>query len=118
MSLAPVLYLQTPAGVQYGCVYLTCMCVRCLRQASLRVCVARSEPLPFIRWRPRERDYGERNKPAEVRGAGQKKPHIIREGRTERMGGGRGGLTEAGDQFLIELMQYKLMFLTSTFRGK
>lgn len=80
------------------CVHLTCLCVRCLRRASLRVCVARSAPLPFIRWRPQERDYVQRNKPAEVRGARQKKPHIIREGRTEGMGRGTGGRTEAGEQ--------------------
>lgn len=67
-------------------VYLTCLCVRCLRRDSLRVCAARSAPLPFIRWRPQERDYRERNKPAEVREARQKKPHIIREGRTEEGG--------------------------------
>lgn len=33
-------------------VYLTCLCVRCLCRASLRVYVPRSAPLPFIRWRP------------------------------------------------------------------
>jgi len=55
-------------------------------------------PLAFIRWRSQERDYGERNKPAEVRGRRQKKPHIIRGGRVEGMGGGRGRLTEATEQ--------------------
>ena len=106
-----VFYTHLKAHSMCVCAYLTCLCVRCLRRASLKVCVARSAPVPFIRWRPQERDYRERNKPAEVRDTRQKKPHIIREGRAEGTGGGRGRVTEAGEQtevrFQTGLIEYK-----------
>jgi len=44
--------VRTHLQVNSVCVYRTCLCVRCLQQASLKMCTTRSAPFLFICWRP------------------------------------------------------------------